>query len=172
MKITKYRPICFCCGKGMASGFPLSAVIGPQRVMDLPDVGNMSSTHSANPIVCAAGMATLEEIERLDLVQETERKGRVLFKELNKIKNKYSDRIAWVLGKGLIAAILFKVEGTQEPDCILPSLVSEKAMQKGLLIVHTGRESIKIGPPLTITDDALLEGIATLDQSIKEALNS
>ena len=161
-----------CCGKGMASGFPLSAVIGPQRVMDLPDVGNMSSTHSANPIVCAAGTATLEEIERLDLVQETERKGRILFKELNKIKNKYSDRIAWVLGKGLIAAILFKVEGTQEPDCILPSLVSEKAMQKGLLIVHTGRESIKIGPPLTITDDALLEGIATLDQSIKEALNS
>lgn len=161
-----------CCGKGMASGFPLSAVIGSQRVMDLPDVGNMSSTHSANPIGCAAGMATIEEIERLDLVRQTERKEKILFNRLNEMKSKYLDRISWVLGKGLIAAVLFKLPGKQEADCMFPSLVAERAMQKGLLVVHTGRESIKIGPPLTITDDALLEGINTLDQSIEEALNS
>ena len=41
-------------------------------------------------------------------------------------------------------------------------------MQKGLLVVHTGRESIKIGPPLTIKDDALLEGVDVLDESIEE----
>ena len=43
-------------------------------------------------------------------------------------------------------------------------------MQKGLLVVHTGRESIKIGPPLTITDDALLEGINVLKESIIEII--
>jgi len=41
-------------------------------------------------------------------------------------------------------------------------------MQKGLLVVHTGRESIKMGPPLTITDAALLEGIEVLGQCIAE----
>ena len=41
-------------------------------------------------------------------------------------------------------------------------------MQKGLLVVHTGRESVKIGPPLTISDEALLEGMDVLDEAIKE----
>ena len=157
-----------CCGNGIASGFPLSAVIGTAEIMDLPEVGNMSSTHSANPFVCAAGQATLEEIDRLDLVQETERKGRILFDKLNKLKDEYPDRISWVLGKGLLAALLFKKSDSQEPDSLLPSIITEKAMQKGLLVVHTGRESIKIGPPLTITDEALLEGLEVLDESIGE----
>ena len=154
-----------CCGKGIASGFPLSAVIGSTKIMDLPDVGNMSSTHSANPFVCAAGIATLEEIKRLDLVQETERKGRIFFEKLNELKERYSDRISWVLGSGLISALIFKIPGKQEPDTIFPSLVSEKAMQKGLLVVHTGRESIKLAPPLTISEEAIIEGIDVLDFS-------
>jgi 4-aminobutyrate aminotransferase-like enzyme len=41
-------------------------------------------------------------------------------------------------------------------------------MQKGLLVVHTGRESIKLGPPLTIPDEALLEGLDVLEESIEE----
>jgi 4-aminobutyrate aminotransferase-like enzyme len=46
--------------------------------MDLPEVGNMSSTHSANPLVCAAGLAVLEEIASKNLVSETMRKGKLL----------------------------------------------------------------------------------------------
>ena len=159
-----------CCGKGIASGFPLSAVIGRNDIMDLPEVGNMSSTHSANPIVCTAGLATLEEIKRLDLVQETKRKGKIFINKLNELKEKYPDRISWVMGKGLIAALLFKSPEKQEPDSLFPSLVSEKAMQKGLLVVHTGIESIKLAPPLTITDEALLEGLNVLDESIEDAI--
>ena len=161
-----------CCGKGIASGFPLSAVIGITEIMDLPEVGNMSSTHSANPVVCAAGLATLEEIKRLDLVRETDRKGKIFFDKLNELKNKYPDRISWVLGNGLISALIFKLPGKQEPDTVFPSLVSEKAMQKGLLVVHTGRESIKLAPPLTISDEALIEGVNVLDESISEVLNN
>ena len=155
-----------CCGKGIASGFPLSAVIGKKDIMDLPEVGNMSSTHSANPIVCAAGLATLQEIERLDLINEAERKSDILFTRLNRIKETYPERISWVLGKGLIAAILFKKPGNDEPDCEFASMVCEKSMQKGALFVHTGRESIKLGPPLTIPDDALEEGLDVLEDSI------
>jgi len=84
------------------------------------------------------------------------------------LKDEYPDRISWVLGKGLLAALLFKKPDSQEPDSLLPSIISKKSMQKGLLVVHTGRESIKIGPPLTITDEALIEGINVLRESIKE----
>ena len=103
-------------------------------------------------------------------IKGTERKGRILFDKLNKLKDEYPDRISWVLGKGLLAALLFKKPDSQEPDSLLPSIISEKAMQKGLLVVHTGRESIKLGPPLTITDEALKEGIDVLEESINEAL--
>jgi 4-aminobutyrate aminotransferase-like enzyme len=43
-------------------------------------------------------------------------------------------------------------------------------MQKGLLVVHTGRESIKLGPPLIITDDAMMEAVQIIDESINEVI--
>ena len=136
--------------------------------MDLPDIGNMSSTHSANPLVCAAGLAVLEEIESRDLVAETERKGKLLFDALRRMQARFPDRIAYLLGQGLIAAVLIHKPGTNEPDGPFTSRVAERCMQKGLLVVHTGRESIKIGPPLTISDAALLEGVEVLDEAIAE----
>jgi 4-aminobutyrate aminotransferase-like enzyme len=162
------RPDLIVCGKGMGSGFPVSGVIGSAEIMDLPDVGSMSSTHSANPVACAAGLATLEEIESARLVEESMRKGRLMHDKLNALKEKYSDRIAFVLGRGMIAAVIFCKPGGTEPDAEFTSQVAELCMRKGLLVVHTGRESIKIGPPLTISDDALLEGIEVLGEAIAE----
>jgi 4-aminobutyrate aminotransferase-like enzyme len=48
--------------------------------------------------------------------------------------------------------------------------ISEKAFQKGLLVVHTGRESIKLAPPLSITKEAMLEGVEVIEQCIKESI--
>ena len=132
-------------------------------------MGMMSSTNSANPIACAGGLATLEEILENDLVEEARRKGVLLHDRLNRLKVKHSERISYVFGEGLIAAVLFKNPETGEADSLFSSRVSEVCMQKGLLVVHTGRESIKIGPPLTISDDALLEGLDVLDEAIAES---
>ena len=84
-----------------------------------------------------------------------------------KIKFKFPNIIKYVFGKGLIAAILFK--SIKKPDQVnlIASKITEHCMRRGLLVVHTGRESIKIGPPLTISDQALLEGIQVLKDSIK-----
>ena len=164
-------PDLICCGKGMGGGFPISGVIGKAEIMDLPDIGNMSSTHSAGPLACAAGLAVLEEIENHNLVSEAERKGRILNLLLENIMNSYSHRISYVLNKGLIASIIFINPITREPDSRFASLVAEKCMQKGLLVVHTGRESIKIGPPLIIPDDTLEEGVLVIKESIDELNN-
>ena len=161
-------PDLFCTGKGMGAGVPLSGVIGRAEIMDLPEVGNMSSTHSANPLVCAAGLAVLEELESRDLVTEAERKGRLFRDALESIQKQFPDRISWILGNGMIMAMLFRDPATGKADGPFASRVAERCMQKGVLVVHTGRESIKLGPPLTITDEALLEGIAVLGESIAE----
>lgn len=161
-------PDLIACGKGMGGGVSLSGVLGRAEIMDLPDIGNMSSTHSANPLVCAAGMAVIEEIESRNLIEEATRKGNILFNALHELQALYPNRIERILGKGLIAAVLFRHPETGAPDPQFTSRVAELCMQKGLLVVHTGRESIKIGPPLTILDKALLEGVGVLGESIAE----
>ena len=161
-------PDLICCGKGMGGGVPLSGVLGRSEIMDLPDIGNMSSTHSANPLVCAAGLAVIEELENRNLIKETERKGKLLFQALKEMQQRFPNRIFNILGNGLIAAVLFKDPQTGKADSAFTSKVAELCMQKGLLVVHTGRESIKIGPPLIISDDALLEGVKVLSESIAE----
>lgn len=162
------EPDIVCCGKGMSSSLPLSAVLGRGEIMDTPDIGSMSSTHSANPLSCAAGLANILEMTSKNLVKESERKGKILHSRLEKLKQKYRHRISYVLGKGLLAAILFRNPKTGTPDSEFATKVCYNAMKKGLLLVHTGRESIKIGPPLIIPDDALIEGLNILEESIRE----
>ena len=162
------EPDLICLGKALSGGLPLSAVIGSQKIMDLPEFGSMSSTHSANPLCCAAALANIEEIESKNLIEESARKGKILHSYLNKLKDKYPNYISYILGEGLLAGIIVINPETHKPDGLLASQICEKAMQKGLLLVHTGRESIKIGPPLTISDEALVEGLQVLDECFCE----
>ena len=166
------EPDLICCGKGMSSSLPLSAVIGRPTIMDIPEIGSMSSTHSAHPLSCAAGLANIGVIEKQDLVSEAARKGDILFKKLYEIQKTYPKRIRYSMGKGLVAALLFYDPDTGLADGTTASRICERAMQKGLLLVHTGRESIKLGPPLTIPDEALVEGLDVLDESTREIIGS
>jgi 4-aminobutyrate aminotransferase-like enzyme len=161
-------PDLICCGKGMGAGIPLSGVLGSASIMDLPDIGNMSSTHSGNPLASAAGLAVIEELEDRNLISEAARKGELLFGKLESLQSRFPERICNLMGRGLIAAVLFKHPKTGMADPSFASQVAELCMQKGLLVVHTGRESIKIGPPLTISDGALLEGVEVLGEAISE----
>jgi len=157
-----------CVGKGMGGGFSISGVIGKTEIMDLPEIGNMSSTHSANPVVCSAAKASLDYITENNLVEKTFEKGKLFHEELNKIKEQFSEQISYVLGEGLLAAIHFKNPKNNEPDGLFASKLSELCMQKGLLVVHTGRESVKLAPPLTICTEALLEGIEVIREAMIE----
>jgi 4-aminobutyrate aminotransferase-like enzyme len=159
-----------CCGKGMGGGFPISGVIGSASIMDLPGTGSMSSTHSGNPVVCAAALAVLDEIETKNLVSESFRKGQILHDKLEEIKNNFPKKISGIYGKGLIASVVFHTAENKVETFQMVSKITEKCMQKGLLVVHTGRESIKIGPPLTIPDDVLIEGLEVMQEVIQEVL--
>ena len=156
-------PDLVCIGKGMGGGLPISGVLGSKKILDIPDIGSMSSTHSANPLCCAAGLAVLDEMKSKDLINQAKSKGKVMHKILNSIKDKNLNIIESIEGRGLIAAIIFK---KNKNYLNLIGQVVEKCFEKGLLLVFTGRESIKIGPPLTISISAMKEGLKVLDEVI------
>lgn len=165
------EPDLVCLGKALSGSLPISAIIGKKEIMDLPEVGSMSSTHSGNPLCCAAALANLEAIESENLIEESARKGEILHKLLNELKDKYPDYIGYIFGKGLVAAIITTNPETHQFDDSIASRICERAMQKGLLLIHTGRESVKIGPPLTIPDEALIEGVKVLEECFEEVIN-
>ncbi len=163
------EPDILCCGKGASSSLPLSIVLGSTEIMDLPEIGSMSSTHSANPMVCAAGLANLQAILEDGLLENTEKLGKLFHNKLDKIQNEFPEHLTLIQGKGLLAAIIFKTKDGI-PLSKLCDKIAELCLQRGLLVVHTGRESIKLAPPLMISEDALLEGVGVLKNAIKDAI--
>ena len=165
------EPDILCCGKGASSGLPLSIVLASREIMDLPEIGSMSSTHSANPLVCAAGLANLKALLEGGLIENCEKRGEVFYRRLREIQKRFSRHVRYAFGKGLIGAlILMDQEGRPLSD--LCTRICEEAMCRGLLVVHTGRESIKLAPPLCITEEALLEGLGVLEAAVESVVLS
>jgi len=137
--------------------------------MDLPGIGSMSSTHSANPLVCAAGLANLQALIEDGMIQNSKKLGFLFHEQLNLLQKKYTKYISSVQGTGLLAAVIF-TDSNKKPLSELCDLISEKCLQTGLLVVHTGRESIKLAPPLVINEEELLEGIDTFSIALEESI--
>ena len=157
-----------CCGKGISSGLPLSAVIGRAQALDVPGAHSMSSTHTANPLCCAAGLATLEVLETENLISAAANKGPLFENGLNQIQRRHPDRIVRVLGRGMVHALFFVCPGTSEPDLDMAERVTDRAIQKGLMLFHTHGDFIKMGPPLVTPPDAIREGIEVLSEAVDE----
>jgi 4-aminobutyrate aminotransferase-like enzyme len=164
------EPDLLCCGKGASSGLPLALVLGSAEVLDLPEIGSMSSTHSANPLVCAAGKANLEALFEDGIIENSKQLGAFFHQQLDAIAKRFSGQIGSIEGVGLLAALIFKDEAGN-PLASLCDRIAELCMQRGLLVVHTGRESIKLAPPMSIHEDALLEGLAVLESSIADCVS-
>jgi 4-aminobutyrate aminotransferase-like enzyme len=148
------QPDLICFGKGVSSSVPLSGVIGRQDILDCVEVGSMSSTHSANPISCAAGLANIQYMKKHKLIERAERLG-------NEMMNFLTDYLGLrVEGNGLLCAIHTIDEKSAD------NIVME-CFKRGLLLIRTHKASVKIAPPLTITDEALTEGLEIISEVIK-----
>ena len=165
-------PDLMCCGKGISSSLPLAAVIGRADVMDLYGPAEMTSTHSGNPICVAAALASVKKIVEGGLIENARAMGDILRDGLQRIAKRHAEIIGAVRGRGLVAGLHMVRRGTREPDGDIAFAIVEKAFQKGLLLfapVGFGGGTVKISPPLTITQEAILEGLAALGEAIDEA---
>ena len=166
-------PDLICCGKGISSGMPLSAVIGRTDIMDLYAPGSMTSTHTGNPVCAAAALASLAVIEEEGLVENAFKMGEILQPELRRIGQIYPDHVGAVHGRGLVASLHIVKPGGIDPDPQLASQIVLRCVEKGLMMfapVGYAGASVKVSPPLTITEEPLRESIAVLEEACKEVI--
>jgi len=159
-----------CLGKGMTSCLPMSAVAGRGKILDLAEHGEMSSTHTGNPLCCAATIANITALKEDRLVDNAARLGNVVREKLNQLKAKFPHHVGTINGMGLVWAVYLVDPETKKLDIELAKCVTIRCMELGLLLLSTGRGTLKIAPPLCITEEAFVEGIEAISQAMQELL--
>jgi 4-aminobutyrate aminotransferase-like enzyme len=164
-------PDLVACGKGISGGMPLSAVLGTQELMDQYGPGEMTSTHSANPICAAAALANLEVIEREGLIERAAELGELLADGAALIKDASGGKVQHVASAGLVAALQFTKPGTTDPEPEAAWAFTWEAVKRGIMLfapVGVGGCAVKLNPPLTIETEALTEGLGVLEGIARE----
>ncbi len=168
-------PDLICCGKGISSSLPLSAVIGRPAIMDQFPPGSMTSTQTGNLVCCAAALAGIKKIVGEDLTGNAARLEPVLLNGLKKIQSKHPSVIGHVTARGLVAGLQAVKSGRKEADHDLAHNIIERCFHKGLLMfapVGAWGQTVKIAPPLTISREALEEGLTVLAEAVDEAVKA
>jgi 4-aminobutyrate aminotransferase len=153
------RPDVLVTAKGLASGFPLSAIAAPHDVMSRAWPGSQGGTYGGNAVACAAASATLDVIQDEGLVANAAARGAQLADGLRKVAAD-TDGIGDVRGLGLMLASEFVgVDG--DPDPAAAARAQQAAAERGLLLLTCGAlgNVVRMIPPLVVTpeqvDDAL-----------------
>jgi len=161
-----------CFGKGITSSLPLAAVAGRPEIMNQFGPGTMTSTHTGNPVCCAAALASIEVILEEDLAGNARRVGALLHEKLQEVQGCYP-QLGAVLGRGLVAGVICIQPGTREPDGDLAWEVVRRSVEKGVLMfspVGYQGSTIKICPPLVVTEDAVLDSVGGFGEAVAEAV--
>jgi len=152
------KPDLICLGKGISSSLPMAAVVGTEEVIDVDLGANLSGTHAGNALGSAACLANLEVLT--DEQFQEDLKQRVAAFEERSLKLLKYDCVTAVNARGMIVGIVF--DTTERTNKIVFDCV-----ERGVLPVCTFRESIKLGPPLTIPVDAIHDAFGVIEECIQ-----
>jgi 4-aminobutyrate aminotransferase len=159
-------------GKSLGGGLPLSAIVGRREVLDFQP-GSALFTMAGNANSCAAGVAVLEEVERLGLVEQSARNGALLKQLLTDRLMEY-DIVGDVRGKGMICGVELVTDRTsKEPNTTLPAKIVYRAWELGMIVYYAGNwgNVLEITPPLVIEPNAIEQGVELLDRAIADVLD-
>jgi len=153
-----YKPDIITLGKGLTSSLPLAALLSTTEIIDLDFDVNLSGSQAGNAICCAAGLANLEFLTD-ESFQKDFQKRVELFEMMNK-DLEVEDGVETVNVRGMVSAIIVK-------DGDMGDYVTKRCVNNGVLPVWTKRESVKLGPPLTISESAIVESMSVIRDSIR-----
>lgn len=163
------EPDIITMAKGIANGFPISAVITTNEIA-ASLTKNTISTFGGNPVSCVAAMKTIEIILRDKLAENSAEMGIILRNGLEALKEKYPKVIGDVRGMGLMQAIELVVDETKfdrTPNTQAGDQLLEETKKRGLLIGRGGLygNAIRISPPMNINKNEIESALEILDDS-------
>lgn len=157
-------------GKGLGGGLPLSAVIGPQALMDHAPAFALQTT-AGNPVAAAAGRAVLKTIASEGLCARAERIGTALSGALRSLAER-QPMIGDVRGRGLAVGIeLVRDRESREPVPVpTTAKVIYRAWQLGAVFFYVGLRGnvLELTPPLTLSEAEVDEGVAIIDRAMTD----
>lgn len=158
------EPDLISTGKSLASGLPLSAVIGKSDIMDALGTSAHVFTAGGNPLCAAASMATLDVIEQEHLPEKSAKDGEYAKKQFLNLKDRY-EFIGDVRMFGLNGGIeIVKDRDSKTPDNDAAAQIIFRAFQKGLILVKLHGNVLRFQPPLVITRDQLDQVFTIMDE--------
>lgn len=165
------RPDVVITAKGLASGFPLSAIAAPTAIMERAWPGSQGGTYGGNAVACAAALATLDVIRDEHLVDNAAEQGRRLADGLHKVAAEHP-AIADVRGLGLMLGNEF-CAGDGSPDTATAQRVQQQAAHHGLLLLTCGAHGnvVRMIPPLVVTAEQIDAGLALWGKAVAAAVS-
>jgi len=159
------EPDVTCMAKSLGSGMPIAATVF-RKELDWGVPGAHSNTFGGNCVACASSLATLDVIEKEKVVEQAERKGVLMQKRLEEIKDRF-EKVGDVRGLGMMRALEFVEDrSTKVPAVKLRDDVVHALLKKGVIALGCGKSSIRLIPPLTISEENLDTGMRLLEESI------
>ncbi len=154
------KPDILLLAKPAAGGLPIGMMIAAKPYADLLEKGTHATTFGGNPLVTAAGLATLNTVWKGPVLAQARKRSQQLFAGLKKLQKQHSI-IKEIRGRGLMVGIELTMPG---------SAVIQEAARRGLLFNCTQEKVLRMYPALTISEKELAQGLRILDQSLAAAV--
>lgn len=163
------KPDILTSAKGIANGFPLSAVIGKKEIMEQWPAGAHGGTFGGNPVACAAANAVLDELTDGGMLDNAAKMGDYFKEKLFALQKKYPSVIGDVRGLGLMLAMEM-VHPDKTPDADITTAIRTKALEKGLLLLGCGTNHniVRFIAPTIVTEKEIDIAINIIDECLKE----
>ena len=146
-------PDIMCLAKGIAGGVPMGATLVKSEILGVMRKGEHSSTFGGNPLSCAAGIATLQALTQDGLIENAEKMGKKLYEGLENLKEKHKI-VREIRGKGLMIGVELKFE--------VKNILMD-GIKSGVLFLYSGRNILRLLPPLVISEEDVTKVLETLD---------
>jgi acetylornithine/N-succinyldiaminopimelate aminotransferase len=143
--------------KPLAGGLPLSAVLIPDKVNRLLHLGEHGTTFGGGPVTTAVALKVWDIVSQPSFAAAVREKGEHLHALLEGMRTRHPDAVTDVRGRGLLAGFGYRGDGA--------ALIARLA-ERGLLVLRTGADGIRIAPPLVITKEEIAEGVNIIEEAL------
>ena len=166
------EPDLVCVAKSLASGLPLSGVVGRAKIMDAPIASAIGGTYAGNPLACRAAIEVIRALDEQDLMARAAHVGDRIRDHFQRLAKRF-DVIGDVRGLGAMMAMeLVKDRTSKEPAKDITGKVAQAAMANGAIFPTAGLQGnvLRVLVSFVITDDQIDEGMAILEQAFETVL--